>query len=110
MACAPVASVFAGVLRETAGAWQAYECPVGYAIDRLDVTITEATAGATLAVGEADQVQPVWALPAGATLPASGVRFVLERMGGLNYRSVGIGGGGAAMVASIAVELVRVCR
>jgi hypothetical protein len=90
MACAPVASVFAGVLRETAGAWQAYECPVGYAIDRLDVTITEATAG--------------------ATLPASGVRFVLERMGGLNYRSVGIGGGGAAMVASIAVELVRVCR
>lgn len=126
MACAPVASVFAGVLREAAAAWQAYECPVGYAIDRVDVTITEATAGATLAItpsrqtsppeapnfaaGEADQVQPVWVLPAGATLPVNGVRFVLERMGGLNYRSVGIGGGGAAMVASIAVELVRVCR
>lgn len=119
-------SAFLGVMREPgAGGWVPYEAPVGYVIAAVDITITEAAAGATLAItpgrltqvpeppsfgaGNPSEVQCVWQLPAGATLPTAGVRFQLDGLASLNYRNIGIGGGGAAMVASIAVELERVC-
>lgn len=117
---------FLGVLREPgAGGWTAYEAPVGYVITSIDVTIVQAAAGGTLAItpgrltqvpdapdfaaGNPSQVECVWALPAGGALPASGLRFQLRDLEALSYRSIGIGGAGAPMVASIAVELERVC-
>lgn len=117
---------FLGVLREPgAGGWEPYEAPVGYVISSVDITIVQASAGGTLAItpgrlsqvpqgpdfapGNPSQVECVWVLPVGATLPANGLRFQLRNLERLSYRNIGIGGAGAPMVASIAVELERVC-
>lgn len=117
---------FLGVLREGGvGGWEPYEAPASYVISAVDITIIQASPGGTLAItpgrltqvpeapsfaaGNPSQVECVWALPAGATLPANGLRFQLRNLKALSYRSIGIGGAGAPMVASIAVELERVC-